>query len=137
MDESPTPRWQKLIALGLAVTTAVLLLVFRKRLGADFWPLDASRVGPNLIASLVQWALVFVAAILIWPPWRRRLHRFVDAKIAPLHERLARLHADHRALHDKADRLHARHVEHTEHLDRIGRSLAELHEKLDSLKGER
>jgi hypothetical protein len=111
-EEKPIPRWQRVAALAIAALVVGCLIVFRHRLGADFVPLDASRVGPNLIASALTWAALFVLAVLLWPPWRRRLHRFVDRKIAPLHA--------------KVDALHARHDEHAA-------SLALLHEKLDRL----
>jgi cyanate permease len=109
-EEKPIPVWQKLAALVVAALVIACVVVFRGHLGADFVPLDASRVGPNLIASMIVWAILFVLAVLLWPPTRRRMHRFIDAKIAPLH---------------------ARHDEHVKHLERLGRSLAALHEKLD------
>src|SRR5208283_2709250 len=89
------------------------------RLKADFLPPDRSFVGPNLVAAIVQAAVVFTFAVLLWPPWRRRLHRFVDRKLAPLHRGV--------------DGLHARHDTHHEHLDRITASLEEAHRKLDEL----
>ena len=109
-------KWTALAVLGAVICCVVL---FRLRLGADFIPLDGSRVGPNLIASLIQGAVIFILAVLLWPPWRARLHRLIDSKLAPLHSNL--------------DALHARHDAHTEHLDRLGRSLSDLHSKLDSL----
>ena len=124
--ESGRPPWQKITAGLVAAGVIVAIVVWRDRIGADFWPLDSSRVGPNLLASIVQWAVIFCAAVLLWPPWRRRLHRFVDRKVAPLHSKLNGLHASHK-------QLHARHDEHAEHLVRLGRSIQELHNKLDRL----
>ena len=109
-------KWAALAVLGDVICCVA---IFRHRLGADFIPLDGSRVGPNLIASALSWAALFVLAVLLWPPWRARLHRLIDSKLAPLHS--------------KVDALHARHDSHAEHLDRLGRSLSDLHSKLDSL----
>jgi hypothetical protein len=42
------------------------------------------------------WGNLFVVPIavllgsLLWPPTRRRLHRFVDRKLAPMHEHIKR-----------------------------------------------
>jgi hypothetical protein len=111
-----TRKWAALAVLGAVICCVI---AFRHRLRADFIPLDGSRVGPNLIASLIQWAALFTAAVLLWPPWRARLHRLIDSKLAPLHARV--------------EALHARHDSHAEHLDALGRSLSDLHSKLDAL----
>lgn len=112
------PRWQRLAALLVIIGLAAAAYVFRDRLSADFLPLDSSRIGPNLLASLIQAALVTVVLALLYPPFRRAVHRFVDRKTDAVHARL--------------DELHERHDAHGEHLDRLGRSLIELHEKLDA-----
>ncbi len=113
MKDEPTPRWKIALASAVAIVVIGAVVIWRDRIGADFWPLDSSRVAPNLLAGLIQWAIIFLVAVLIWPPWRRRIHRFVDAKLAPLH-------ASHEELHRKLDRLHESH--------------RELHEKLDALE---
>jgi len=41
----------------------------------------------------VQASILFPLAVLLYPPARRRLHRFVDAKLAPLHQSHAAIHA--------------------------------------------
>jgi hypothetical protein len=94
--DPPIPLYQKILAASAAVLLLVAILAWHSRLGPDFWPLDASRVGPNLLASVVQWAIVVVAAAFIWPPTRRRIHRFVDAKTAPIHDKLSELHQHHK-----------------------------------------
>lgn len=68
-------------------------------------------VGQNLTAGVIVFCLGWV--------WSR-------TKFWPLH-----------ALHAKLDALHERHDEHTEHLTKVGRSLAELHEKVDRLTEEK
>jgi hypothetical protein len=44
----------------------------------DFWPLDASRVGPNLVAAVVQWLLVGLIASVFYPPLRHWIERELD-----------------------------------------------------------
>jgi hypothetical protein len=80
--------WRKVAAGAVALLLLACAIAFRHRLGVDFWPLDASRVGPNLIASALTWAFLLVAAVLLYPPTRRRLHRFIDQKLAPIHSHL-------------------------------------------------
>lgn len=96
-EDKPIPRWQKLTAAGVLVGIVAILVIFHGRIHDDLWPLDASRVAPNILASLIQWAALFLAAVLIWPPTRRRLHRFVDRKLAPVHAHLTHLRHHHEA----------------------------------------
>ena len=119
----PAAAWQKWAALGVLAAVVACVIAFHDRLSADFVPFDASRIGPNIIASALTWAFLFTAAVLLWPPWRRRLHRFIDRKVAPLHAKVDRLEAHHKALA-------VRHDEHAQ-------SLASLHEKLDALQATR
>lgn len=84
------PRWQKLLAVAYVMALAALVVVFRSRIGPDFWPLDASRVGPNIVAAVLTVLVMTPVGVLLWPPTRRRLHRFIDSKLAPIHEHLAR-----------------------------------------------
>lgn len=93
MDENPIPLWQRLAAGGAILILVAGSLVFRSRLGADFWPIDDSHVAPNILASAIQVLLVTPFAVLLWPPTRRRLHRFVDRKLEPLHQHFAKVHA--------------------------------------------
>lgn len=98
--------WRKLAALLVAAGVLACLIVFRGRLGADFWPPDSSRVGPNLIASALTWAALFTVAVLLYPPWRRRLHRFVDRKLAPLHSSHEQIHTELRHLRESHEQIH-------------------------------
>ena len=81
---------KKWYGLGALVLVIVLLSVFHGRFNADFWPLDASRVGPNLVASVVQWIIIALVAYLVYPPVRK----WIDAEMAKgrkeLHEKLDR-----------------------------------------------
>ena len=74
------------IIVGLTAS-AVLLLVtltalfshgFWARLAVDFWPPDSSPVGPNLLASVVQWLIVASVATLVYPPFRKWIERELD-----------------------------------------------------------
>jgi hypothetical protein len=111
MEDKPIPRWQKLIALGYVVAIVAEVVVFRTRLHADFIPFDNSHIAPNILASILIVELVTPFAVLLWPPTRRRLHRFIDRKIAPLHEKLdhhAKIHSEIKA---SLEELHRKHDE--------------------------
>lgn len=122
-NQPDTPLWTKLAATGVAVCLIIAVVIFRHRIGADFWPLDSSRVGPNLVASILTWAAIFTASVLVYPPWRRRLHRLLDSKLAPLHGKLDRHHESMQELHRQMEQLHKSH--------------AKLHEKLDALQNDK
>lgn len=88
----PDKSWLEKWSIPAAILLIVLgIVIWHDRISADFWPLDSSRVGPNLVASII-WAL---AAVLLYPPWRRAFHKFVDRKLAPVHEHLKVLHKHH------------------------------------------
>lgn len=108
-DENSVPTWKKVAAVIVAILLFVVIYLTWNRLGTDFWPLDRSTIGPNIIASVITWAAVLIAAALIWPPTRRRIHRFMDNK---LKSHLGPIHAK---------------------LDAHARSLEELHQKHDDL----
>lgn len=116
-------RTRQLLALAGLVVCGLLVYVFRDRLSADFWPLDRSFVGPNLLASGVQYVAVGLIAVLVYPPLRRRVskiaHKFVDDKLAPVHDHFVELYSRH---DHSAARQHA-----------LSASLDDLHAKLDSL----
>ena len=44
----------------------------------DFWPPDASRIGPNLVASLVQWLFVGATVMFVYPKFRKWVERELD-----------------------------------------------------------
>jgi hypothetical protein len=92
-DQDVVPLWQKLTAGGAILILIAAAAIFHSRLGADFWPVDDARVAPNILATIIQILVVSPFAVLLWPPTRRRLHRFVDRKIAPFHDHFAKMHA--------------------------------------------
>jgi hypothetical protein len=77
----------RLVAAAGLLALAAVAVIFRGRLAADFWPLDSSRVGPNLVASGVIAVPAFAAGALLRPVAARAAHRFVDAKLASVHAR--------------------------------------------------
>lgn len=116
IGDSPVPRWQKVAAVVYVLVAAGVIVAFRDRLHADLWPLDASRVAPNILATVVQVVVATPVAVLLWPPTRRRIHRFVTRHTAPLHEQFERLH-EQRERHHKATL--AAHRETQRHLKHI------------------
>jgi len=109
--ETPAPLWQKAAAAVYAVVIVLLAVAFRDRLHADFWPVDKSRVAPNILATILQILAATPFLVLLWPPTRRRIHRFVTRHTAPLHASLlkaeaqrVRLHAEHLAAHAETQR---------------------------------
>lgn len=116
LDEKPVPIWQKVVAVGYVAALAALVAVFRGRLHADFWPLDASRVAPNIMATLIQIALATPVAVLLWPPTRRRMHAFVTRHTAPLHARLIHVERQHQRRHREVLAAHAETQRHLQHV---------------------
>lgn len=112
-EARPIPRWQKLTAIAYVIATVAVLVAFHARLRADFWPLDAARISPNIVATIIQIAIATPAAVLLWPPTRRRIHRFVTTHTAPLHAHFDRLHEQRERHHAeqmaKLDAIH-KHV---------------------------
>jgi len=109
-------RWLKvLIAVVAAVGLTVIFIAaigsgwLAQRLTQDFWPLDASRVGPNLVASVVQWAVLAIVAVSIYPP----LRRWVEGLFHSLHNKIDRHHhegnEERSLLHKKLDHIIEHH----------------------------
>lgn len=84
------PRWS--VALLALAGAGVVVGLWPGRVWHDLWPPDASAVGPNLVASLIQAGLVLIVMALVWPPFRHAIHRFLDRKLeavqAEIHEKL-------------------------------------------------
>ena len=118
-DDKPIPRWQKVVAVLYVLALIAEIVVFRHRLGPDFIPFDTSHIAPNILASVIIVEIVTPFGVLLWPPTRRRMHRFADRKLAVIHDKLD-LHASH-------------HEAHAQAFDEIRASLADLHRKHDAL----
>ena len=108
---------KRALAVALAVVVVGCVVVFWSRFKTDFLPPDRSYVGPNLVASVVQWAIIFLAAVLFYPPFRRAVDRYVTRQTEDLK---AHVTAEHAKLHARLHALEDSHVE--------------LHRKLDELK---
>lgn len=100
--------WKKISAIILGVFIVLVGFFFHKRVGPDFWPPDQSTVGPNIIAAIIQGIIVSIIAILLWPPWRKRIHSFVDRKLDVLSAHHEKHHADIRTLMHAVEGLHHR-----------------------------
>jgi hypothetical protein len=62
------------------------------RIYADLWPFDASRVGPNLVASLIQWFVIALVAVIVYPPLRKFVAREWDHMHSKLDHNAELLH---------------------------------------------
>ena len=90
---------------GLVLAVLIAAVLFRDRISADLWPLDSSRVGPNLVASVVQWVIVIIVASFVYPPLRHWIERELDrahAKLDAHHDEVLELMRKHHAAHMKA-----------------------------------
>ena len=95
----------------------------------DFWPLDASRVGPNIVASIVQFAVVGLVMYALWPRFRKAIDRWLHGHLSSHFQDLhAKLDAHHKAHTDAVAELHAR-------LDtKTDGGIKEILDRLDALK---
>jgi hypothetical protein len=62
----------------LIIVIAVWPVAFWHRFYGDFWGgvgFDRSVIGPNLVASLVQWFVIALVAVLVYPPLRAMANR--------------------------------------------------------------
>lgn len=96
-EDKPMPRWQKVVGIIFVVVWAGIIIAWHGRLSADVWPPDRSFVAPNLLASFVLFSLGLIFAAVLWPPTRKRLHHFMDKKLAPVHAHLTHLREHHEA----------------------------------------
>ena len=120
LEEKPVPLALKATAVAYLIVIAVCAWAFRSRLSADFWPVDASRVSPNILATVIQILFWAPIAYLAWPPTRRRIHRWMTSHTAPLHASLDRLHEQ-------------RERHHAEQMQKLG----EIHAHLQDARGKR
>lgn len=97
--------WKPILALVLAAALIYFAAFHTDRFLADFWPLDNSRVGPNLAAAIVQYALLLILVALLYPPFRRAVERFAQRHVADLK---AHITSEHAKIHERIDHTHAR-----------------------------
>ena len=85
----------------LAVVLVCLSLFWHARVVSDLWPLDRSPVGPNLVASVIQWAIVLIAASLLYPPLRKAIDRWLTRRLGEVHQEIhEHMHQANQELHD-------------------------------------
>ncbi len=62
------------------------------RILADFWPLDASRIAPNIVASAAQYVGIAAVAYAVWPHLRHAVNAWLkghhQSGVAELHAKL-------------------------------------------------
>ena len=83
-------NWKAWVALVLLIALVLFIVFDWGRFLSDFWPIDKSSVGPNLLASVVQAALVLGVVALIYPPIRH----WIEEHLEHLHTKI-----DHVILH--------------------------------------
>lgn len=108
-----TPKWKVWAGVAFIVLWVVILAIWPTRLYHDFYPVDQG-VAANVLASFVIFSFLTVAAAILWPPFRRGIHRVADQKLAEAN----------RELHEKLDRnFHAsQHIaKHNPNIPDIGK----------------
>ena len=105
-----------LILLLLVVVLAFVSHRFNQRLLSDFWPIDKSSVAPNILASIIIFDVVTLAAALFYPPVRKALDRALT-----LHKNDLKVHMTEgfRAVHDRFDDHDVRLSEHQRMLTHV------------------
>jgi hypothetical protein len=119
-DQKGVAKWK--IALAIIWLLAIIAAIvgcfydswWRDRLISDMWPLDTSHISPNLLATVIQYALIFITVALFYPPFRKWLatefHKASEERKRHHQEHLETLTAHHaekmesdRLLHAKLD----------------------------------
>ena len=85
-----TNRTKVFVAVVLLGAVGGSAALWHARFAADFYPPDRSFVGPNLVASVIQAIIVFLAAVLLYPPFRRAMEQVAHRANVELHEKLDR-----------------------------------------------
>ena len=129
-EDRPIPAYQKALVAVYAAGWAAFVGFDWGRFVSDFWPVDKSSVGPNLVASVVQYTAIAITLVLVYPPLRRRVSHAVAAEREHL-----KAHISHetRQLHATVADLHARHDAHAEAQAAHAEALADMRTKLDAL----
>lgn len=119
LDNRKTQVILAAICVGLIVIDVVAAIVFpwwRTRMGADFWPIDASRIAPKIVGTFVQAVIGVIFIAVFWPPLRRRIASLLEESSrkanSELHHKLVEAH-------ERIDHMLSRHVELHEKLDHI------------------
>ena len=96
-------NWKAWVAIA-GLLGAIYFVVFHwGRFVQDFYPFDASRVAPNILASVVQYILLGIAAYLLYPPLKRAVDAYAHKHIDELK---AHISTEHARIHQRMDALH-------------------------------
>ena len=128
-DKGKNPYDRYVIPIVLTILVAAVIIwalidpVVWHRLHDDFWPADRSFIGPNIVASLVQWVVIAVVASVIYPPLRHAIATFIAHHVEDIKAHVSKEHAKAKAerdkLHKKMDAVLKSHQEHGELLQHI------------------
>lgn len=100
-------NWKPILAI-VAVAALIYYMAFHwGRFLLDFWPIDSSRVGPNLLASVVQYAIILITVALLYPPARRAIEKYLKRHVNEIKHHVS---AEHDALHEKLDHMMKHHA---------------------------
>jgi hypothetical protein len=77
------------------------------------WAFNPDNWFTNASEQMIAFIFIAVIGATLWPPLRRAvgkaLHRFVDAKLKPLHDHLTSAREDREELHRKLDHIIEHH----------------------------
>ena len=92
----------KVVVPVIGLLGAIYFIAFHwGRFVQDFYPLDASRIAPNILASLVQYILLGIAAYLLYPPVKRAVNNFAKRHVASIKHHIS---DENKAIHARLDR---------------------------------
>lgn len=89
-------RFGGYVAAAMVLALVIALAAsrwFDSRIKADFWPFDRSFVGPNLVASVVQWAVLALLVVVLYPPIRHWFEAEFHRGRQHVSEELSQVHA--------------------------------------------
>lgn len=131
MSDPDPNKVGKVVLTGLVVVAAVVVTAlalvdhsFASRLSSDFWPPDKATVAPNILASVIQYALLALAALFVYPPWRRAVTGYIGRHVKSIHDKLDEHHAARTDQHDEV-------LRHLQHIIKHSRSIPDLPTKED------
>ena len=95
--------WKPWAAVVLLAALVYFVAFHTHRFLHDFWPLDGSAIAPNIVASVVQYAVLLILAALLYPPVRRAVDRYVRRHVDEIKDHVS---AEHARIHQRMDALH-------------------------------
>ena len=112
MSENSSGTHKVTLALLLAVTIYavvefILSTWFHARVIHDFWPVDRSYIGPNIVATIVTYIFIALVLTLLYPPFRKMMRRIITGH---KDEMKAHAEAGWKEIHDKLDAQHEEHM---------------------------